>query len=230
MTTRWIMILSNLCFTQQRSTSTSLPTSLGLHLFSKGVKSKEIDLLSRLGVTVSYKTVHPILEKVAEQEAVEVARQGSAEDSIMAYDNFEQMEGVKAQRIDDNIAFHSVTTGLVLRGSDIPRGGLTQNMLNRSSPLKIEQVLLAPGLRMDDLELRISRFFAAEAINNVFPEFFTSSHQGSITEPPMPRLDILPPRKTMYHPLGPILYNESSNAGNLAVLQNIFQNQYRMPG
>src|SRR5436190_11919281 len=45
----------------------------------------------------------------------------------------------------------------------------------------------------------------------------------------MPKIDILPPRKTVHRPLGPIPHDESSNAGNLAVLENIFRGQYRLP-
>ena len=45
----------------------------------------------------------------------------------------------------------------------------------------------------------------------------------------MPEIDILPPRKTVHRPLGPIPYDESSNAGNLAILENIFRGQYHLP-
>jgi len=45
----------------------------------------------------------------------------------------------------------------------------------------------------------------------------------------MPEIDILPPRKTVHRPLGPIPHDESSNAGNLAILENIFKGQYRLP-
>src|SRR5436190_3644756 len=45
----------------------------------------------------------------------------------------------------------------------------------------------------------------------------------------MPKIDILPPRKTLHCPLGPIPHDESSNAGNLAILENIFRGQYHLP-
>lgn len=47
--------------------------------------------------------------------------------------------------------------------------------------------------------------------------------------PLMPKLNVLQPRKTIHRPLGPIPHDESSNAGNLAVLENIFRGQYRLP-
>ena len=45
----------------------------------------------------------------------------------------------------------------------------------------------------------------------------------------MPVIDVLTPVKTVYHSLGPIPHNESSNAGNILVLENIFRHQYRLP-
>ena len=44
----------------------------------------------------------------------------------------------------------------------------------------------------------------------------------------MPKLDILEPRKTSHQPLGLIPHDESTNSGNLAVLDNIFRGQYKL--
>jgi hypothetical protein len=45
----------------------------------------------------------------------------------------------------------------------------------------------------------------------------------------MPVIDILAPVKTVYCSLGPIPHDESSNAGNIMILENIFQHQYHLP-
>lgn len=45
----------------------------------------------------------------------------------------------------------------------------------------------------------------------------------------MPVIDILPASKSIHQPLGPIPHNESTNAGNFAVLKNIFGHQFRLP-
>ena len=47
--------------------------------------------------------------------------------------------------------------------------------------------------------------------------------------PRMPVIDILPRRRTAHLSLGPIPYDESTNAGNIDVLRNIFQEQYQLP-
>jgi len=44
----------------------------------------------------------------------------------------------------------------------------------------------------------------------------------------MPAIEKLPLRKTVSHSLRPIEVNESTTAGNLSILENIFQRQYRL--
>ena len=56
------------------------------------------------------------------------------------------------------------------------------------------------------------RYFTADAIQSAFPD----AHPDW---PSMPKIDILPPQKTLHCPLGPIPHDESSNAGNLAILE-----------
>jgi hypothetical protein len=57
----------------------------------------------------------------------------------------------------------------------------------------------------------------------VFP---TSTNGWQVT---IPELDILPIRTTTFRPLGPIPHEESTYSGNLAVLENIFRTQYKLP-
>ena len=47
--------------------------------------------------------------------------------------------------------------------------------------------------------------------------------------PTMPVIDVLVPTKTIHCSLSPIPHDESSNAGNILILENIFQHQYRLP-
>jgi hypothetical protein len=45
----------------------------------------------------------------------------------------------------------------------------------------------------------------------------------------MPIIDVLAPIKTVHYSLGPIPHDESSNAGNIQILENIFLGQYHLP-
>ena len=47
--------------------------------------------------------------------------------------------------------------------------------------------------------------------------------------PTMPVIDVLKHVKTVHCSLGPIPYDESSNAGNIQILENIFWQQYHLP-
>ena len=89
-------------------------------------------------------------------EARLIAEQGALLCSVTAYDNFEQMEGMKAQHVDKNSMFHSVTTGVQLEGMDIPQGGLWQDMCDKRVKLSVKDVLFSPGNMDNDIEHQVS--------------------------------------------------------------------------
>jgi hypothetical protein len=129
---RIVAIISILCFSQRQHICTSFQTTLGLYLYANGVKRRQLELLGRLGLVVSYDTVIRAIKEQSAQAMVQVERMGQNDDSVTAYDNFEVMEGVKEQRVDHQGTFHSVTTGQVIQGIEIPPGGLRQGMLIRT--------------------------------------------------------------------------------------------------
>ena len=81
---------------------------------------------------------------------------GQSDTSVTTYDNFETMESVKEQRIDHQGTFHSVTTGQVIQGIEIPPGGLRQDMLDPQVTICASDVLLAPGNQDDDIQRQVS--------------------------------------------------------------------------
>jgi hypothetical protein len=119
------------------------------------VQRRIIDLLSQLGVCCSYKTVLEASKKISQISREEVAALSSRPDSVTAYDNFEQTLGVKGERRGDHSEFYSVTTGEVLLGREIPSNGLSQDMLNPSSTLMYPQLMNAPGMRVDTVEIQV---------------------------------------------------------------------------
>ncbi|KAJ3453151.1 hypothetical protein MRS44_018806 [Fusarium solani] len=129
-----------------------------------------------------------VIKRQSEHAAKAVAAKGQQPTVVTAYDNFEQMEHVKEQRVDNQGSFHSVTTGLLIQGIEMPEGGLMQSMLNPAARLQLEDIFLSPGNQRDTIEV-----------------------------------------ETAHLSLGPIPYDESTNAGNLDVLSNIFREQYQLP-
>jgi hypothetical protein len=152
---RIVAIISILCFSQRQNTCTAFQTTLGLYLHSQGVKRRQMELLSRLGLVVSYDTVIRTIKEQSAGAALQVERMGQSDDSVTAYDNFEVMEGVKEQRVDHQGTFHSVTTGQVIQGIEIPPGGLRQDMLNPQAAICASDVFLAPGNRDDNIERQV---------------------------------------------------------------------------
>ncbi|KAL2046058.1 hypothetical protein N7G274_001505 [Stereocaulon virgatum] len=154
---RLVAILSILCFSQRHNTSTGFQTLLGLYFHSKGVKRRQLELLGQFGLSVSYHTILNIIKKQSEHAAAQVTASGQSDASVTAYDNFEQMEGVKEQRVDHQGAFHSVTTGQVLQGLEIPSGGLRQDMLDPQATLSATAIFKSPGNQSDAIERRVSQ-------------------------------------------------------------------------
>ncbi|KAL2048322.1 hypothetical protein N7G274_000233 [Stereocaulon virgatum] len=154
---RLVAILSILCFSQRQNTSTGFQTLLGLYFHSKGVKRRQLELLGQFGLSVSYHTILNIIKKQSEHAAAQVTASGQSDASVTAYDNFEQMEGVKEQRVDHQGAFHSVTTGQVLQGLEIPSGGLRQDMLDPQATLSATAIFKSPGNQSDAIERRVSQ-------------------------------------------------------------------------
>lgn len=68
---------------------------------------------------------------------------------------FVRMDGVKEQRLDKQTTFHSVTTGQVIQGIEIPPGGLQQDMLDSQATICASDVFLAPGNRDDDIQHQV---------------------------------------------------------------------------
>ncbi|KAH7114791.1 hypothetical protein EDB81DRAFT_669452 [Dactylonectria macrodidyma] len=152
---RIVAIISILCFSQRQSTYTGFQTSLGLYLHSKGVKRQQLELLARLGLVVSYNTVIRVIKEQSTRAAAQVERMGQSNHSVTAYDNFEVMEGVKEQRVDHQATFHSMTTGQVIQGIEMPPGGLRQNMLDTCAEICATDVFLAPGNRDDEIHRQV---------------------------------------------------------------------------
>jgi hypothetical protein len=153
---RIVMILAILCYSFCPRGGINLPTLIGLYLHSKGVKRVAIELLHHLGITVSYDTIMNNIRTLSKDSADAAAKVGQAPNAVTVYDNFEQTEGVREQRIESNSSFHSVTTGKVFEGLEIPSNGLDQDMLNPRAVLSIKQVLFAPGNCNDEIREQVS--------------------------------------------------------------------------
>ncbi|KAJ3454502.1 hypothetical protein MRS44_013102 [Fusarium solani] len=187
-----ITILAVMCRSMHLKEASGFQLQMGLYLHSKGVKRRQLEALCRLGLCSSYQTVLRAVKRQSDVAAGEVTSRGQQPTVVTAYDNFEQMEHVKEQRVDNEDSFRSVTTGQLISGIEMPEGGLKQSMLNQSIKLRLTDIICAPGNERDAMELEQRQ-------------------------------------KTSHASLGPIPHDESTNVGNLNVLANIFEEQYKLP-
>ena len=109
------------------------------------------------------------------------------------YDNFEFQENIKHQIISEQLELRFMTTGKVIRGVDIPEGGLKQVMLNQSVSLKAKNIIdNNQGLFEDEIQVQLSTYFITEAINSVYLDAVSLIFSEYPTlQPRIPQLDIL---------------------------------------
>ncbi|KAK9233683.1 hypothetical protein V1525DRAFT_415744, partial [Lipomyces kononenkoae] len=98
-------ILAILCGTQQRIEASAFQLQLGIYMHSKGVKRRQLDVLHQLGLCCSYPKILQAISDQSDHSAAAVAQQGQLPTVVTAYDNFEQMEHVKEQRIGNESLF-----------------------------------------------------------------------------------------------------------------------------
>jgi len=131
-------------------------------------------LLDRLDVTVSYKTVHRVLKQLEREESNTLTQADQSELAVTAYNNFEQVESIKSQRLDDNNIFHSVTTEELVKDADISADDLTQNML-RNASLTLSQALQNAENCDDEIENQID-FFSLNLSDEDFDQHYILMH------------------------------------------------------
>ncbi|KAJ3453649.1 hypothetical protein MRS44_017896 [Fusarium solani] len=159
-----INVLAVICRSHQRNRSSGFQIQLSVYLHSKGVKRRQLEALQRLGLCCSYHKTLQVIKRQSEHAAKAVAAKGQQPTVVTAYDNFEQMEHVKEQRVDNQGSFHSVTTGLLIQGIEMPEGGLMQSMLNPAARLQLEDIFLSPGNQRDTIEVEV-RFISISPIH-----------------------------------------------------------------
>ena len=152
---RFVLIFSILCFTRRRNTCNNIPRLLGLYFQSMGVKRRVLQVLAGLGVCESYHTINHLNEGIATEATTRLADAGTRSDTVIIYDNFDYKERVQHQRIGDHGSMRSVTSELLLHGT-LPPEGLRQDMLREEVPLKLKDIINAPGNQYDDVQKKVS--------------------------------------------------------------------------
>lgn len=79
----------------------------------------------------------------------------------------------------------------------------------------------------------MGQYFVYEALRAAYPleikKLYADQRATRVTPPAMPVIEVLHPSTTIHQPLGKIKHDESTNSGNIAILENIFLQQYGLP-
>lgn len=122
----------------------------------------------------------------------------------------------------------SITNAMTAHCSEIPEGGLRQDMHRPHKPLDMSTFFDSPNVSGDDgvsqaidtaLIFAVIKKLHPAAIKTVFPHG---------TEPVMPAIDCLKPEKTGYRQFDAIYHNEGTIEGNYGVQKSIFQEQLKI--
>ena len=180
-----VTIIAIVCRAARSIESSGFQLQLSVYLHSKGIKRRQLEALSQLGLCCSYRTTMRAIKKKNEESARRVAAQGNSPSVVTAYDNFEQMEHVKEQRLDNQSSFRSVTTGQCIQGIEMPPGGLQQSMLHSSVELQLKDIFFSAGNQADTIEneVRFCHYYLHDQ-----PADLESSRFHNILSTPLSRL------------------------------------------
>ena len=149
-----IIILSIVCYCQQKKVANGLQARLGLYFHCNGVKTSVIEVLNKCGLSVARGTIQEMIRQTAVEGQKEIKSIGRDPNAVVVYDNLEQMQGVRHQRLEHNSKMISITTGLVIQGIRIPINGLKTTMLDYKRKLLTSDCIFSPGLDTDDPDMK----------------------------------------------------------------------------
>ena len=132
-------------FAMQRKKCNNIPRLLGMYFVNSGVKKRVVDLLSTIGLCVSYTTVQECFKGIADVAEVQVRILGSDPRRNDAYDNYDFAEHKSGERLGQRKKFITLTNGVQFIGIEMPTGGLRQDMWKPSIQLKATDIVRKLG-------------------------------------------------------------------------------------
>ncbi|KAF9974798.1 hypothetical protein BGZ75_000697, partial [Mortierella antarctica] len=201
-------------------------TIMGLFLHCTGCPKRVLEVLSGLGLSISYSQVQNGLRSLTKDAREQVKEAVRKCDWYIVYDNLNIANKHHNQRADKRDTFDNGTAAtVILFPSDKEQPPLVPAALFRPEDERPEP---AAGLFFPnefDLEVfqQVSRSHVSDAITRSLPE---GSAAFAIPVTPIKKLSV---EKTSLFPLQTMRLDESTIAGNLAVLERITQVGLQLP-
>ncbi|KAF9374918.1 hypothetical protein BGX21_003995, partial [Mortierella sp. AD011] len=201
-------------------------TVMGLFLHSTGCPKRVLEVLSGLGISISYSQVQNGLRSLTKDAREQVKEAVKKHDWYIVYDNLNIANKHHHQRADKRDTFDNGTAAtVILFPSNKDQGAVAPPALFRPENERPSPV--ADLFFPNDLDLEVFQQVSRSHVSNAIVR---SSPEGSITPAipivPVKRLDV---DKTAVFPLQTMKLDESTIAGNLAVLERITQVGLQLP-
>jgi hypothetical protein len=237
------MNMSQLAYIMAPTKHNGFAASLGAFLHHANLTRRGLETLNRMGVVVSYSTVNKIIKAIADEHAGEVQTFGESLQRAIAYDNFNVTDGVRELRAGDEKVQHNITTGLIKICKTIPPEGLKRSWFTPSYELTTDDII-SPDIKVLREEIAQTAKIWSYYISNTIEACFPGVRDQIIKQTPPSRrtrgmatiMHELPnlqrPQEhspAMDIPLGPMMFDESTNEGTVGIFNNIFEQQIKIP-
>ena len=135
----------------RRKKCNNIPKLFGLYCVNGGVKKSILDILSSIGLSVSYTTVQDLLKTitaVGQQRLLTLAKDPTMN---KAHDNFDFSEERSGERLGEKKTFISLTNGIIFQGQYMPSEGLKQSSWHPEIPLSATVLLRTLAKEKDEI-------------------------------------------------------------------------------
>ena len=129
-----------LCYSQQKHKASAFQKGLAMYLHSNGTKQAVMEVLHKFNLCIGRDTTQNLLKEGKERGKNAIREIGRRPTAIIHYDNLEQLQRVRDQRVDSNDKHMSVTTGYVIQGVCIKDEGLKSAMMDYNQPLALHDI------------------------------------------------------------------------------------------
>ena len=128
-------------YMMRRKKCNNIPKLIGLYCVNGGVKKSIVDILSRLGLCVSYTTIQECLKSLTQVGQKRLPMLVMDPTSNFAHDNFDFSEQPSGERLGQRKTFVSLTNGIIFQGLSLPKDGLQQSSWHPERPLSAAAIL-----------------------------------------------------------------------------------------
>ncbi len=148
-TTRWIIVFFILCFIHKLIKCNFWIVNWDLQLHAHKTKRRVIQTLNHVELSMNYKRVLKLFNFLHASQKEDLKNLNQTCKFLMTWNNFEQIERIKNQRLNNKIKFLFVITTQIFSLIWMLEDELKQNMLNQSISLNYRKILSHKILKRD---------------------------------------------------------------------------------